>query len=75
MHSYKMDYSKMFSWNPAYFEIHNEVTTHAGAHQRSLPDERIAVTILEKNEESAYILDPHKAQTQEAPLSEINAIR
>jgi ubiquinone/menaquinone biosynthesis C-methylase UbiE len=75
MHSYKMDYSKMFSWNPAYFEIYNEVTTHAGPDQRSLPDERIAVTILEKNEESAYILDPHKEQTPAAPLSEVNAMR
>jgi len=60
MHSYKMDYSKMFLWNPAYHQIHNEVTTHAGADQRCLPDERIAVTILEKNQKLAYILDPHK---------------
>ncbi len=58
IYSYKMDYSKMFSWNPEYSEIYNKVFTHSGINDINNPDERIAVTVLSKNVESAYPLEP-----------------
>jgi len=58
--SYKMDHSQMFSWNPVYSEIFNKVFTHAGFENRNVPDEKVAITILNKNESYAYPLAPYK---------------
>lgn len=55
--SYKMDYSKMFKWNPLYHEIYKVVFTHSGYPLREIPNERIFVTILRKNEKYAYPLE------------------
>ena len=52
--SYKMDYSLMFKWNPVYTEIYKIVSSHQGYAQREIPDERISVTILHKNDTYAY---------------------
>ncbi len=60
VNSYKMDYSKMFSWNPTYYEIYSKVFTHSGFEQRSVPDERVGITILSKNHAAAYPLEPFK---------------
>lgn len=57
--SYKMDYSRMFTWNPAYTEIFRILSSHQGYAQRDIPDERIGVTILHKNYVYAY---PHDIQ-------------
>lgn len=57
--SYKMDYSRMFKWNPAYTEIFRVISSHQGYIQRDVPDERIGVTILHKNDVYAY---PHDIQ-------------
>lgn len=57
--SYKMNYSKMFSWNPSYNEIFNKVFTHYGFIRRNIPNERVNLIILNKNEEFAYPLDPY----------------
>lgn len=54
--SYKMDYSKMFTWNPSYTEICRVLSSHSGYIHRDIPDERIGVTILNKNNVYAY---PH----------------
>jgi len=54
--SYKMDYSRMFTWNPAYTEIYRVITSHSGYVQRDIPDERIGVTILHKSNVYTY---PH----------------
>jgi ubiquinone/menaquinone biosynthesis C-methylase UbiE len=56
---YKMDYSKMFSWNPEYREISNTVFTHSGFELRNMPNEKLAITILSKNEEYAYLNQPY----------------
>jgi len=56
--SYKMDYSKMFTWNPAYTEICRIISGHSGG-GRDIPDERIGVTILHKNNVYTY---PHDIQ-------------
>lgn len=61
--SYKMSYGKMFSWNPAYVEIYNEVFSHAGYINRNIPNERISIKCFQKNTESAYVLNPFLANT------------
>jgi len=52
--SYKMDYSLMFKWNPSYTEICRIISSHQGYIQREIPDERIGVTILHKNNVYTY---------------------
>jgi ubiquinone/menaquinone biosynthesis C-methylase UbiE len=56
--SYKMDYARMFAWNPAYVETAKLVTSHAGFSLRDVPNERVATVVLRKNEQAAYALDP-----------------
>ncbi len=58
--SYKMDYSKMFSWNPAYNEVYKSVFSHYGFSKRNIPNEKVAITILNKNETFAYPNEPYK---------------
>jgi ubiquinone/menaquinone biosynthesis C-methylase UbiE len=55
--SYKMDYSQMFKWNPVYTEICKVISSHQGYVQREIPDERIGVTILHKNDIYTYPSD------------------
>jgi ubiquinone/menaquinone biosynthesis C-methylase UbiE len=52
--SYKLDYSRMFSWNPVYTEIFNVVFTHQECIPVKIPDERVGVKILLKNSKYAY---------------------
>jgi ubiquinone/menaquinone biosynthesis C-methylase UbiE len=54
LYSYKMNYAKLFSWNPVYNEIFNMIFGHSEFSKRNTPDERVAVTILNKSEEFAY---------------------
>ncbi|MBX7201602.1 MAG: methyltransferase domain-containing protein [Bacteroidia bacterium] len=58
--SYKMNYSKMFSWNPSYNVIFNKIFSHSGFSKMHIPDEKVGITILNKNEEFAYPLEPYK---------------
>jgi len=60
VYSYKMDYSRMFLWNPAYWQIANIVSSHSGYLLRDQPDEKIAITVLRKSEDSAYPDAPFK---------------
>jgi len=60
VNSYKMDYSSMFKWSPAYNEIANIVFTHSGFDGIDNPDERVALTVIKKNEIAAYIEDPFR---------------
>jgi ubiquinone/menaquinone biosynthesis C-methylase UbiE len=46
--SYKMDHSRMFSWNPAYQVIAQDVFPHPGTTSME-PDNRVGITILRKN--------------------------
>jgi ubiquinone/menaquinone biosynthesis C-methylase UbiE len=54
VYSYKMDYSQMFKWNPSYAEVANIVHTHSGFGLVNVPDEKISITVLRKNEQFAY---------------------
>lgn len=45
--SHKMDYSRLWSWNPAYVVWQHEVTSHPGKSPDDA-DERLAVTVLKK---------------------------
>lgn len=58
--SYKMNYAKLFNWNPAYNEIFNTIFSHSGFSKRNIPDEKVGLTILTKNEEFAYPFEPYK---------------
>lgn len=64
LHSYKMNYDRMFTWNPAYTEIANIVYSHVGFHQHDIPNERIATVVLRKNEHCAYPEEPYRHQDQ-----------
>jgi ubiquinone/menaquinone biosynthesis C-methylase UbiE len=46
--SYKMDYSRMFSWNPAYQVIAQDVFPHPGTTSME-PDNRVGITVMRKN--------------------------
>lgn len=52
--SYKMDYSRLFSWNPSYNPIHLTVTSHAGFARRNDPNEKLGISILNKDTKNAY---------------------
>jgi SAM-dependent methyltransferase len=56
--SYKMDYSRLFDWNPAYTRIHHVVFAHPGAPDVDDPDWRLAVTVLRKCLKTAYPDNP-----------------
>jgi len=58
--SYKMNYSRMFTWNPSYTEVANVVYSHSGYKLRDIPDERVGTIILRKNEQVAFPLEPFK---------------
>ena len=58
IYSYKMNYSRMFTWNPAYAEISKIVFSHSGFALRDVPDEKVAIVVLRKNEEYAYPEQP-----------------
>jgi ubiquinone/menaquinone biosynthesis C-methylase UbiE len=58
IYSYKMDYSRMFTWNPAYVEVSKIVFSHSGFALRDVPDEKVAIVVLRKNEQYAYPEQP-----------------
>lgn len=59
--SFKMDHSKMFSWNPAYTEIHRTTITHYGTEKRELHDEKISAVIMHKNNSQAFPPNPYNS--------------
>lgn len=58
IYSFKMDYSRMFLWNPNYYEIYKKVFTHDKNLSLEIPNERINISILKKNEIYAYPNNP-----------------
>jgi|SaaInlStandDraft_7_1057024.scaffolds.fasta_scaffold38023_2 ubiquinone/menaquinone biosynthesis C-methylase UbiE len=58
--SYKMDYAKMFSWNPEYTSIYAITGHHGGDAGYASPDLRVGVNVLKKNKENAYLKNPYK---------------
>ena len=61
LYSYKMDYSKMFSWNPAYTEVASLVYSHSGYKLRDVPNERVSTIVLRKNEQYAFPEEPYRS--------------
>ncbi len=57
---YKMDYAKLFSWNPVYSVVHHELVSHGGAVIPESMDERIGITVLRKNSVEAYPDNPFR---------------
>lgn len=56
--SYKMDYSRLFTWNPAYTLFATNILAHDESANREDVDERISLTLLYKNMSNAYITKP-----------------
>ena len=54
IYTYKMDYSKLFTWNPSYTEFAKVIFANSESEDRNIPDERISVSVLRKNVECAY---------------------
>jgi len=63
VHAYKMDHSKMFGWHPAYEEVFNIVSTDSGIALKDQPNLKIAITVLRKNTQFAYPLEPFSAES------------
>ena len=58
--SYKMDYAKMFNWNPGYSTIYTVTGEHNKAKGYASPDSRVAVNVLKKIKKDAYLKNPYK---------------
>jgi SAM-dependent methyltransferase len=60
IYSYKMNYGRMFTWNPAYTEVASVVFSHSAYGLRDIPNERIATLVIRKNEQYAYPEEPYR---------------
>lgn len=58
LYSYKMDYAKMFTWNPFYSCIFHQAFAHGYECGFDNLDDRIAVTVLQKNVCQGYPDNP-----------------
>ena len=56
--SYKMDYSRLFTWNPAYSVFSTSILSHEKLSDRVNTDERVGLTLLYKNVSGAYPTKP-----------------
>jgi ubiquinone/menaquinone biosynthesis C-methylase UbiE len=56
--TYKMNYAAMFLWHPAYALLSHKTFSHGSTAGVDEPDERIAVSILIKNEAVAHPVNP-----------------
>jgi len=54
IYSYKMDYSRLFTWNPTYTALASSILAHDLSANYSTVDERISVNLLYKNIANAY---------------------
>lgn len=59
LYSYKMNYSDLFLWNPAYTLTYQKMFFHPPLKTGTF-DDLVSVMILEKNVESAFPENPHK---------------
>jgi SAM-dependent methyltransferase len=57
-YSYKMDYSRLFTGNPAYRQVYQYIAPHPGTTDQ--PDNRTGVQILQKNTGDAWPDNPYK---------------
>ena len=59
IYSYKMDYSRLFTWNPAYTIFAQNILAHDENADRKLINERISLSLLYKDLTHAYIDSPN----------------
>ena len=60
VYSYKMDYSLMFKWNPAYSLVATIPSSHSGNFYQKDLDERLALHILYKDTNAWQLQNPFK---------------
>ena len=65
VYSYKLNYSGMFTWNPAYSELARTLHLGRDSSSPSSIDARVASILLRKDGADAYTSDPFK--TERAP--------
>ncbi len=58
VYSYKMDYSKMFLWNPCYQMVSQRITSLELDELVTDRDERISITCLRKSSSDAFMTKP-----------------
>jgi len=58
VYSYKMDYEKMFTWNPQYNLISKKISDHDRDKLVMDKNERLAVNVIQKSVGDAYMLRP-----------------
>lgn len=62
LYAYKMDYSRMFTWHPAYVSVSLRLLYERGhAGERNEQDERVSVVVLRKALSTAYVTEPWRA--------------
>ena len=62
VYSYKMDYAKMFTWNPIYSIICHSSFSHGYEYKFNNADDRIAITVLHQNVNQSYPDNSFKAE-------------
>jgi SAM-dependent methyltransferase len=63
LYSYKMDYSLLFRWSPAYTLVSQAIFVPPGAADPGAPDDRHAVSLLRKDSHHAYPEAPFSTPT------------
>jgi ubiquinone/menaquinone biosynthesis C-methylase UbiE len=58
VYTYKMDYTKMFTWNPIYSVLSSIISSHSNEKIVYEKDERISVSTLMKSNDNAYMERP-----------------
>lgn len=64
VYAYKMNYARLFQWNPAYTVLLQSVGAHQDGMDADSPEERVSVTVLRKDIEHAYPDNPYPVTTQ-----------
>ena len=60
LYSYKMDYSRMFTWNPSYASVLQQVVHHSEHGVTTSADDKVAVTVLQKLPMAAFPDNPYR---------------
>ncbi len=58
VYSFKMDYSRLFTWNPTYSVLSKIITNHGMDRVMKIKDERIGIVSLRKCNNDAYMTKP-----------------
>jgi ubiquinone/menaquinone biosynthesis C-methylase UbiE len=58
--TYKLKYDEMFTWNPCYVKIYQQLINHDNSNDISQPDDRIGVVIIKKMTSEEYPKSPYR---------------